>query len=105
MPRLPSLFTGYRHVSPEYWLKGGNADQTDSPITSLVQCDGISNVQCNAGTFGLNTNSHLYYFRKVGACSTLGGFQWKPSDSDPNPQELEARLNSWSKKDQEIFKA
>lgn len=104
VPRLPPLFTGYRHISPEYWLKGGNTDQIEYPITSIMQCDGIANINCNAGTFGLNTEAHGYYFRKVGACSTTGGLQWKRSELDPTHKELELRLNVWSQKDQEMFK-
>ena len=101
VPRLPPIFIGYRHISPEYWLDGGSADQATYPLSSVRICTGIANVACNGGTFGLNIISHLHYLSDTSGCGNP--FQWKRDDV--SNKELEQRLNAWSQKDQDFVKA
>ncbi|KAK2608739.1 hypothetical protein QQS21_002728 [Conoideocrella luteorostrata] len=118
VPRLPPIFVGYRHISPEYWLSNGRDSQNDYPISQVEVCRGIANTECNGGTFGLDVTAHLHYLGDTSGCS---GFplKWKRDDvsirpqdhrldgwrrDDPSNEELEQRLNEWSQKDQEFVK-
>ncbi|KFG81396.1 hypothetical protein MANI_023848 [Metarhizium anisopliae] len=75
VPRLPLLVLGFRHISPEYWLKGGWPSQNDYPISSIRVCDGIANTRCNEGTWGTSSLedagiAHLHYFQPVSCGSS-----------------------------------
>lgn len=103
VPRLPPIFLGYRHVSPEHWLANGQPSQTDYPIRDIEVCPGIANTACNAGTFGFNIISHLFYLINTAACAPFP-LNWKRDEQDISNQELEQRLNEWSQKDQDFVK-
>lgn len=103
VPRLPPIFTGYRHISPESWLKGGAMTQTDYALGDIKVCDGISNVRCNGGTLGFNVISHLYYLGETAGCAPLL-IKWKRDAADVSDEELEQRLNEWSQRDQDFVR-
>lgn len=70
VPRLPPLFLGFEHISPEYWITSPNgAVPTINDVTVL---EGSRNTNGNAGQSGLNVgayiNSHLWYFGPIGQC-------------------------------------
>lgn len=69
VPRLPPAEFGYRHTSPEYWLSTGTATTTDYGVADVKVCQG-TDTSCNAGTLGLNTDAHLYYFEAIAGCSS-----------------------------------
>ncbi|KAJ6440028.1 lipase [Purpureocillium lavendulum] len=103
VPRLPPIFIGYRHISPEYWLAGGRMDQNDYRIGDVKFCDGIANTGCNGGTFGLNIISHLHYLGETAGCAPFP-LNWKRDSQGVSNEELEQRLNEWSQKDQDFVK-
>ncbi|ODA79142.1 hypothetical protein RJ55_04734 [Drechmeria coniospora] len=104
VPRLPPIFTGYRHMSPEYWLSNGNSDQVDYKLQNIKRCDGTANVACNAGTFGFNIVAHLNYLGRTSGCAPLP-LQWKRDEEQQiSNKQLENRLNEWSRRDQEFVK-
>ncbi|UNI19643.1 hypothetical protein JDV02_005818 [Purpureocillium takamizusanense] len=103
VPRLGPMFLGYRHISPEYWLAGGGVDQTDYPVGAVRRCDGIANTECNAGTFGLNIFSHLYYLTHMIGCAKFPQ-PWKRDSQGVSDEELEQRLTLWSQWDQNLVK-
>ncbi|KAH8663945.1 Alpha/Beta hydrolase protein [Xylariales sp. PMI_506] len=72
VPRLPPILFNYRHTSPEYWLADGSATTEDYTATDIEVCDGYANVDCNAGTTGLDTNAHNYYFVVIDGCDPEG---------------------------------
>lgn len=49
MPRLPPLFLGYVHISPEYYISSGN----NVPVTpnDITKLNGAINIQGNTGNF------------------------------------------------------
>lgn len=67
VPRLPPLFLGYRHVSPEYWLNA-SVKMYDYPIDKIIKCFGAANVDCNASTTGLDIRDHSWYFLAMSTC-------------------------------------
>lgn len=70
VPRLPPLFLGYRHTSPEYWLDDGNATTVDYTLSDITVCEGNANVSCNGGTGGFDTTAHNYYFEHTAGCGS-----------------------------------
>ena len=100
VPRLPPIFVGYRHISPEYWLVGGDAAQKDYAIDQIRVCYGIDNTACNGGTFGFNIISHLYYLGETSGCT---GFPLLLR-RDISNEALEQRLDEWSWRDQQFVK-
>lgn len=96
VPRLPPIIFGYRHTSPEYWLSTGDADTTSYAIADIEVCEGIANINCNAGTLGLDIEAHLIYFQDISACG--GSFTWRREMTD---EELEAKVNDWAQQDVE----
>lgn len=66
VPRLPPIVLGYYHTSPEYWLEAGPATNVDYAISGIAICVGYANTSCNAGTGGLDTEAHSYYFQYIG---------------------------------------
>lgn len=96
VPRLPPIIFGYRHTSPEYWLSVAGISGPDYPVSDIKVCPGNANIQCNAGTFGLNIDAHLNYFGEISGCS--GDFGVKRA-SEADDAELEDRLNGWVEQD------
>jgi hypothetical protein len=97
VPRLPPIIFGYRHTSPEYWLSTGTATTTTYAIADIEVCEGIANIDCNAGTLGLDIEAHLIYFEDLSGCT--GTFTWKRDDV--TDAELEAKVNNWAQQDVE----
>jgi hypothetical protein len=76
VPRLPGLFLGYRHTSPEYWLSDGAATQNAYQASDIRVCTGYANVACNAAQGGLDVAAHGHYFTTIGGCGpAAGGFR------------------------------
>ncbi|KAI1497587.1 lipase [Biscogniauxia marginata] len=110
VPRLPPLFLGYRHTSPEYWLSGGAANATTYTAAEVTVCEGYANTDCNGGTKGLDTDAHSAYFGPIGACGD-SGFEFRRRDAgvtrdmatsepqDVTDEELESTLNGWIDRD------
>ncbi|KAG8409941.1 hypothetical protein J3458_019014 [Metarhizium acridum] len=108
VPRLPPSFSGYRHITPEYWLSGGNGGntyKTDYTIANVKVCEGIDSTQCNAGRDVTDINAHLYYFGAIASCAP-SSLQLRDADGqdDPLPKDVSERLADWSRKDQEFAK-
>lgn len=73
--RLPPLFLGYSHVSPEYWLSTGNSTTTEYTTADVVVCEGTTNLDCNGATSGFDMVAHSHYFRLIDGCK--GSIVWK----------------------------
>ncbi|CAJ2507435.1 Uu.00g086210.m01.CDS01 [Anthostomella pinea] len=119
VPRLPPILLNYRHTSPEYWLSDGTSNTTDYTAADIKVCDGFANINCNAGTTGLDTDAHGYYFQVIDGCGP-GGFEFRrrmmARDVDSNvtrdmatspPQDvtdavLLAKLDDWVAQDIEF---
>lgn len=95
--RLPPIIFGYRHTSPEYWLSVSESSGPDYPLDEIVVCPGNDNIECNAGTFGLNIGAHLAYFGEISGCN--GKFGLKEDTSTMDDAELEGRLDGWVEED------
>ncbi|OHF02786.1 lipase [Colletotrichum orchidophilum] len=100
VPRLPPILFDYQHTSPEYWLSTGGATTINYGINDIKVCEGPTNTKCNGGTFGLDVDAHLYYFRKTGACNT-DGFGLREREEDISDDDLSARLTAWAQQDLE----
>ncbi|TDZ39974.1 Mono- and diacylglycerol lipase [Colletotrichum spinosum] len=103
VPRLPPIFLGYRHTSPEYWLSTGTTTTIDFAVGDIKICEGDANTSCNGGTFGLNVDAHKYYFSKTSACNA-DGFEFRQREEDISDADLEARLKTWTQMDIEFSK-
>lgn len=66
--RLPRGCTGYTHISTEYWLMGQSATEDTYPVEDVQVCEGMTNMECNAGTVGGNMGVHFTYFGDIGGC-------------------------------------
>ncbi|OAA41642.1 lipase [Metarhizium rileyi] len=103
IPRLPPIFMGYRHVSPEYWLSGGSSEQTDYSVSQVSVCSGIANTQCNGSRFTPDMFAHLYYLGDTAACAAFP-LHLRDGNSEEGslPQDLMDRLASWSQQDHQL---
>ncbi|KAG9257759.1 Alpha/Beta hydrolase protein [Emericellopsis atlantica] len=99
VPRLPPIIFGYRHTSPEYWLSVGDATGDDYPVSDIRVCPGNANVQCNAGTFGLDIDAHLNYFGDMSSSVCAAAKTRAAAASADDDAELESRLNGWVEQD------
>ncbi|RFU77168.1 lipase [Trichoderma arundinaceum] len=99
VPRLPPIIFEYRHVSPEYWLSTGSDTTIDYSVGDIEVCTGIANVDCNAGTSGLDITAHSNYLEVIGGCAP-SVFQFKRDDSSGFNQTTIDRINQWSQDDQ-----
>lgn len=89
VPRLPPMIANYRHTSPEYWF-----DEGDDDIVSLNEvkvCTGYASLKCNAGTLGLETADHGWYFQSLGGCSADATSS--KARATLSHEELEAKVN------------
>jgi len=82
VPRLPPIFLGYRHISPEYWLSNGIANTTDYSPADVKVCEGTASVGCNAGSLGFSPDAHNYYLWHISACSAPFEFKKKRATSE-----------------------
>ncbi|KAH6652149.1 lipase [Truncatella angustata] len=100
VPRLPPIILNYRHTSPEYWLSNGAATTTDYTASDVKVCEGYSNLACNAGTLGFDTDAHSYYFEAISGCSPDGTPLKRREDSgDMSDEDIEAQLNDYVAQD------
>lgn len=93
VPRLPPIFVGYRHTSPEYWLSNGEASGETYPPADIRVCTGNENVDCNASTGGLNLDAHGVYFGPVSSCSAFA------ASSAAADEDVAKQVDDWSKQD------
>lgn len=111
VPRLPPIFIGYRHTSPEYWLSDGTANTTEYTAQDIKVCEGFANTDCNGGTTGLDGDAHVYYFEHISGCGAEG-ISFKKRDvtrgmatkepEDVTDEELLDYVNDWSAKDRDF---
>ena len=99
VPRLPPIIFGYRHTSPEYWLSKSESTGEDYPIEEIEVCEGNRNVDCNAGTFGLNVGAHALYFGPISECSNDASAAAAALKAAEDDADLEERLNGWVQED------
>lgn len=99
VPRLPPIILNYRHTSPEYWLSNGTANTTEYTASDIIVCEGYSNIACNAGTTGLDTDAHSYYFETISGCAPDGTPFKERRDSDMSDEEVAAKLDAYVAQD------
>jgi len=76
VPRMPPLFLGFVHISPEYFIDKGN--DIVPTANDIKQLSGDVNMLGNTGEpFKLDIAAHLWYFGKISGCSPHDGIQWK----------------------------
>lgn len=90
VPRLPPILVNFRHTSPEFWINAPG----QSPVapSGIKMCAGDANVQCNAGTHGLDVDAHLWYFQPLNGCSSKS-LPFRSDGQGLSDAELEAKLN------------
>ncbi len=66
VPRLAPVLWGFRHISPEYYIK----DIGDRPVRGedVKVLEGGVNWMGNTGTFWFDVDAHLNYFGKIAGC-------------------------------------
>ena len=65
VPRIPGVILGYKHMSPEYWMK----KNIDNPSTEdFVVLTGTYNTDGNSGKHWLHTHAHGRYFGQITKC-------------------------------------
>ncbi|TLS26012.1 hypothetical protein PpBr36_07491 [Pyricularia pennisetigena] len=105
VPRLPPIFLGYRHVTPEYWLNGGVSNTVNYTVADIKVCEGFANIGCNGGRLGLDTNAHLYYLTDMIACGD-NKFVFRRDDANSiSDAELEQRLSLYAQMDRDFVSA
>ncbi|KAH6611422.1 hypothetical protein Trco_001442 [Trichoderma cornu-damae] len=101
VPRLPPIIFDYRHVSPEFWLSTGDATTRDYAVADVEVCAGIANVDCNAGTSGLDITAHANYLEDISGCAP-SALQLKRDDNSTGSGYDQAtidRISRWSQED------
>lgn len=78
VPRLPPLFTGFEHISPEYWITSPNDAATT--VNDVTRLEGSKNTDGNAGRGGANVASHLWYLGPIAQCRPAGLIEFKRKD-------------------------
>ncbi|KAL7795341.1 alpha/beta-hydrolase [Trichoderma ceciliae] len=102
VPRLPPIVFNYRHVSPEFWLSTGDDTTVDYTVAEIEVCTGIANVDCNAGTSGLDLAAHSNYLETISGCAP-SPLQFKRGDNltgSGYDQATVERITQWSQQDQ-----
>lgn len=68
--RLPPINRGFRHTSPEFWLRPGPSARVGYDYAEVQECKGFANGACNAGAawWVLDITAHLYYLVAISHC-------------------------------------
>lgn len=100
VPKLPPIWLGYRHTSPEYWLSTGNSSTAVYNTTEIEVCVGNANVSCNAGTGGFDIDAHNTYFGPIQVCSADPlGFKKRDTGNDPELDAHIPEMEAWAQQD------
>ncbi|KAL5604177.1 hypothetical protein BROUX41_002158 [Berkeleyomyces rouxiae] len=105
VPRLPPIFSGYRHTSPEYWIDDGSSSNTAYTGSDFTECLGFANTDCNAGTFGLSITAHLNYMQHTGSCDSGNSKKRSGLEGDSaaaarvSDADLEVQVNKYAQQD------
>ena len=86
IPKLPGRRFGWRHISPEYYIKtGNNVDVTAEDVEVYY---GNASDEGNAGTgFSFDPAAHLWYFNGIANCGHRRFDFGEPSvDLDADPE-------------------
>ncbi|KAJ9419482.1 hypothetical protein FOXG_07142 [Fusarium oxysporum f. sp. lycopersici 4287] len=69
VPRVPPMFVGYAHISPEYYISTPGL----APVTTadIRVCTGIRNPDCNGAWIIVDILAHIEYFDIMGLCYPL----------------------------------
>lgn len=67
VPKLPPMTTGYRHLSPEYWITN---EEVEVSAADVQVCNGYATLECNAGTMSANQTAHVWYFGHTSGCGS-----------------------------------
>jgi hypothetical protein len=97
VPRLPPLFAGFRHTSPEYWFTKDIGAGAVILTEDVDTCAGNANLSCSGGRFGFNITAHVNYFGPISSC---GGST--DSGSGVSEAEMANMVKEWSAKDIEF---
>lgn len=117
VPRVPPMVFSYRHTSPEYWLKEGGAGRNDYTAADVVECEGIEQGECNAGSWlwlmaaparwARWIESHRNYLVPISGCGIqdehvffTGGNGTQANDTLGFDAEIEARLSLYAELDE-----
>ncbi|KAL8403972.1 hypothetical protein RB594_009016 [Gaeumannomyces avenae] len=103
VPRLPPLFTGYRHTSPEYWLNGGDSTSFKYGLENIKVCEGNAAPDCINSVFGFAPEAHVYYLHKMAGCRNPGLSMRETDAPGVWGEELKARLSAWADMDREFL--
>ena len=77
VPRLPPLAFGFRHISPEYYIKSGNLVPVTAQDINIYT--GNLNLGGNTGSVQslTDTDAHGWYFNNISHCNPGGDFEFK----------------------------
>lgn len=79
VPIIPPFWKGWRHVEPEYWLRGGPWNRVDYRPRDIGECHNWAETGCIEGCIGLglgiltNSSSHGYYLTAISLCGKASG--------------------------------
>lgn len=79
VPIIPPFWKGWRHVEPEYWLRGGPWNRVHYEPHDIEECHNWAEKGCIEGFIGLglgiltNSSSHGYYLTAISLCGRPSG--------------------------------
>lgn len=79
VPIVPPFWQGWRHVEPEFWLRGGPWNRVDYEPRDIGECHNWAEKGCIEGCIGLglglltNSSSHGYYLSAISLCGNPSG--------------------------------
>ncbi|KAI0403662.1 lipase [Xylaria palmicola] len=112
--RMPPMFLGYAHTSPELWLHSGSPTTIKYERSDVKVCHGVQSHHCNGGTSEPNFKAHNYYLCHTCECSRVKPQAKREGDDylswlgtsplkDLTDEQFEARLRDWARKDIEMM--